>query len=82
MFAFFIRLKTIYNEGEIYTIIETYEITKLDISRIYRYIDKYINDNFSDSYNSNFKSSYTDEYDIDDMITLDAMTHNLYETLQ
>jgi hypothetical protein len=84
MFAFFIKLKSLYTEGEIYNIIETYEITILDINRIYRYIDKYTNDNLSDncsdSYNTkNGKSSYADEYDIDDMITLDTITHHSYE---
>jgi len=41
LFAFFLNLREEKNEEEIYTILETYEINKLDISRIYRYLDKY-----------------------------------------
>ena len=43
LFSFFIKIKNLYNTGEIYTLFETYELTKLDINRIYRYIDKYTN---------------------------------------
>jgi hypothetical protein len=58
MFSFFIKLKDLYTEEELCDIIETYDITKLDINRIYRYIekytnDKYTNDKYSDSYKSN-----------------------------
>ena len=41
MFSFFMHIKTQYNEDEIYNMLENYEITKLDINRIYRYLDKY-----------------------------------------
>ena len=41
MFSFFMHIKTHYNEDEIYNMLESYEITKLDINRIYRYLDKY-----------------------------------------
>ena len=43
LFSFFIKIKNLYNTGEIHTLFETYELTKLDINRIYRYIDKYTN---------------------------------------
>ena len=44
LISYFLSLKNIYeNEEEILNIFENYEITKLDISRIYRYIDKYTN---------------------------------------
>jgi hypothetical protein len=36
-----LRLK--HTDEEIYTLFEPYEITKLDINRIYRYLDKYTN---------------------------------------
>ena len=44
MFAFFFNLKNKYNynEEEIYDILHTYDIGKLDISRIYRYLNKYL----------------------------------------
>jgi AAA+ superfamily predicted ATPase len=42
MFAFFLTLRKQYSEDEIPRLLETYEITKLDINRIYRYLDKYL----------------------------------------
>jgi DNA polymerase III delta prime subunit len=41
MFAFFLDLKTKYNDTEIIALFENYEINKLDINRIYRYLEKY-----------------------------------------
>jgi hypothetical protein len=41
LFSLFIKYKDLYITGEIYPLFEQYEITKLDINRIYRYIDKY-----------------------------------------
>ena len=48
VFSFFLDLKTKYNENELILYLENYEITKLDINRIYRYIAKYTTDNISD----------------------------------
>ena len=45
LFAFFLTLRNQYSEEEIPKLLETYEISKLDINRIYRYLDKYLNDN-------------------------------------
>ena len=42
MISYFIELKEKYNDNEIYSIFYNYDINKLDINRIYRYIDKYI----------------------------------------
>jgi len=42
LFVFFLTLKKQYTEDEIPRILEMYEITKLDVNRIYRYLDKYI----------------------------------------
>lgn len=41
MFAFFLDLKNKHNDNEIALLFENYDISKLDISRIYRYLDKY-----------------------------------------
>ena len=41
MFAFFLNLRQEKTEEKIYSILENYEINKLDINRIYRYLDKY-----------------------------------------
>jgi len=45
LFAFFIDLKNQYEDAEILNLLENYEIGKLDINRIYRYIEKYIKEN-------------------------------------
>lgn len=42
MFSFFLNLRNQYDDETIYGLFENYEINKLDINRIYRYLDKYI----------------------------------------
>jgi DNA polymerase III delta prime subunit len=42
LFGFFIYLKNNNDDNEIINLLENYEIGKLDINRIYRYIEKYI----------------------------------------
>ena len=39
--SFFLYIRGLHNEEEIYSMLENYEVTKLDINRIYRYLDKY-----------------------------------------
>jgi len=49
MFSFFLFLKNTYvNDADILALFENYEITKLDINRIYRYLDKYTNPGVDD----------------------------------
>ena len=43
-FSFFWVLKSKYSEIEMMVLLENYEITKLDVSRIYRYLEKYTKD--------------------------------------
>lgn len=45
MFCFFLDIKNKYNENELISLLENYEITKLDINRIYRYLEKYTKEN-------------------------------------
>ena len=45
IFGFFIELKNNIEDDEIINLLENYEINKLDINRIYRYIEKYIKEN-------------------------------------
>jgi len=45
-FSFFLKLRNAYSEEEIYNMFELYDINKLDINRIYRYLDKYINKDY------------------------------------
>jgi len=39
--SFFLQLRNNYDDEEIYNLFGTYDISKLDINRIYRYLDKY-----------------------------------------
>ena len=45
LFGFFIDLKNKHSDNDIINLLENYEIGKLDINRIYRYIEKYIKEN-------------------------------------
>ena len=45
LFYFFLKLKETYQETDIYSIFEDLEISKLDINRIFRFLDKYMNEN-------------------------------------
>ena len=45
LFYFFLKLKETYQETDIYCIFENLEISKLDINRIFRFLDKYMNEN-------------------------------------
>jgi hypothetical protein len=47
LYAFFYYLKITYPDNEIYNLLENFEINKLEINRIYRYIEKYIKENAS-----------------------------------
>jgi dephospho-CoA kinase len=42
LFGFFLELKNKYDDAKTISILENYEITKLDINRVYRYLEKYI----------------------------------------
>ena len=45
IFSFFIDLRNKYDDNKILMLLENFEITKLDINRIYRYLEKYIKEN-------------------------------------
>jgi DNA polymerase III delta prime subunit len=49
MFAFFLDLKNKHTDTEIIALMENYDITKLDINRIYRYLEIYTNENVCES---------------------------------
>ena len=53
VFSLFIKLKTMYSEEQIYTLCKVYEISKLDVNRIYRYIDKFYKQETPTSNNNN-----------------------------
>lgn len=55
VFAFFLDIKNKYDDIELAALFENYEITKLDINRIYRYLEKYTKEdecNEEDSFNN------------------------------
>ena len=45
MFLFFLDIKSKYSDAEILALFENDEISKLDINRIYKYLDKYTKEN-------------------------------------
>jgi DNA polymerase III delta prime subunit len=45
LFGFFLELKVNQDENAILNLVENYDIGKLDVNRIYRYIEKYIKEN-------------------------------------
>ena len=48
VFSFFMELKNKFDDTQILALFENYEITKLDINRIYRYLEKYTKENASE----------------------------------
>ena len=48
LFSFFLELKSKYDDNNLLALFENYEITKLDINRIYRYLEKYTNENVNE----------------------------------
>ena len=61
MFVFFLDLKNKYNDNEIALLFENYNISKLDINRIYRYLEKYTKENAAE-----IEDIIVDEDDLDD----------------
>ena len=60
LFGFFIELKNKYDETQIINFFENYEITKLEINRIYRYLEKYTKE---DAIGTNDKEIDCEEYE-------------------
>lgn len=61
LFSFFLELKNNYDDNQLLLLFENYEITKLDINRIYRYLDKYTKENAIDDDDTNAEDDYEDE---------------------
>jgi len=55
LFAFFLNLRDEKSEEEIYELFENYEINKLDINRIYRYLDKNYDSEIDDGIDSDIE---------------------------
>jgi hypothetical protein len=61
LFGFFIDLKNNSEDSEITTLLENYEIGKLDVNRIYRYIEKYIKENAAGTADKEVEEDEEDE---------------------
>jgi hypothetical protein len=61
LFGFFIDLKNNRDDNEIVNLLENYEIGKLDINRIYRYIEKYIKENAAGTADKEVEEDYEEE---------------------
>ena len=64
LFGYFIELKNKYDDNEIFALFENYEITKLDINRIYRYLEKYTKENAAGTIEKEIEAE--DEEELDD----------------
>jgi hypothetical protein len=65
LFGFFIDLKNNSDDNEIINLLENYEIGKLDINRIYRYIEKYIKEDAAGTTDKEIEEEEIEE-DIDE----------------
>jgi hypothetical protein len=62
LFGFFIELKNKYEDSQIVSLFENYDICKLDINRLYRYLEKYTKENANGTSDKEF------EYEIEEEI--------------
>jgi SpoVK/Ycf46/Vps4 family AAA+-type ATPase len=60
IFSFFLDLKNKYDDNQMIGLFENYEITKLDINRIYRYLEKYTKEDSGEDQDSDDKSMCDD----------------------
>ena len=65
LFGFFIDLRNSYEDNEICGLLENYEIGKLDVNRIYRYIEKYIRENAAGTADKEFEED-DDDFEVDE----------------
>jgi len=62
IFSFFLDLKNKYDDNEMLSLFENYEITKLDINRIYRYLEKYTKECSGEEENESDEKSIDNDY--------------------
>jgi len=61
IFSFFLDLKNKYDDSQMIGLFENYEITKLDINRIYRYLEKYTKEDADEDLDIDNKSINDDD---------------------
>ena len=64
LFGFFNEIKNNYDEIQLYNLFENYEISKLDINRIYRYLEKYMKEDATDTIDKEYDNEIDIEIDI------------------
>jgi replication factor C subunit 1 len=65
LLGFFMLIKNSYDENQIISLFDNYEISKLDINRIYRYIDKYIKEDAVDIVDKEIEMDIDNDVDLD-----------------
>jgi Cdc6-like AAA superfamily ATPase len=65
LLGFFMLIRNSYDENQIISLFDNYEISKLDINRIYRYIDKYIKEDAPDTVDKEIDLDIEQELDLD-----------------
>jgi len=63
LFGFFYELSNNLDNTEIINLLDNYEIGKLDINRIYRYIDKYIKENATGTIDKEIEEEESEEFE-------------------
>jgi len=72
LFGFFISIKNTYDDNQIYSLFENYDITKLDINRIYRYLDKYMKEDAVDTNDKEIEIDVDCDFNGDDDCEFDV----------
>jgi len=65
LLGFFMLIKNSYDENALINLFDNYEISKLDVNRIYRYIDKYIKEDAPDTVDKEIELDVEQELDLD-----------------
>jgi hypothetical protein len=63
LFGFFIEIRSKYDDAQLFNIFEKYEITKLDVNRIYRYLEKYLKEDATGTTDKEIDFEEEMEYD-------------------
>ena len=72
LFGFFISIKNTYDDNQIYSLFENYDITKLDINRIYLYLDKYMKEDALDTNDKEIEIDVDCDFNGDDDCEIDV----------
>jgi hypothetical protein len=65
LLGFFMLIKNTYDDTQIINLFDNYEISKLDVNRIYRYIDKYTKEDAADTIDKDIDIDIDIDNDVD-----------------